>query len=989
VPVDSAAGATPYDNTGTATVSVTLPASAADGTRRLRLVGATTGTSVLVPIQVEDGDGTTDVQILATNDFHGRLLQDGANSAGAAVLSGAVKQMRDDYPNTVFAAAGDLIGASTFESFIQDDIPTIDALNEAGLEVSAAGNHEFDPGYEDLVGRVQDRADWDYIAANIEEPEGRDDLAESWTESFGDIEVGFVGAVTEELPSLVSPAGIDGIEVTDIVEAVDQEAARLKDDVGVDLVVMLVHEGSPSTDCESMKNPATTWGNIVTKVSSDVDAIVSGHTHLAYDCSFPVDDWSTHQVKQRPVVSAGQYGTNLNKLVFTFDDATGELVAKDQAIVPLLGADPDGSGPGQPPALFPADPAVTAIVDAAKGVADELGAEVLGEIEGPFKRAKFSNGTTENRGGESTLGNLVAEVQRWATPAETVGAADIAFMNPGGLRADMLGQLNGEDLELTYRQAANVQPFANTLVNMDLTGAQIETVLEQQWQRTGAGAVPTRPFLRLGVSDGFTYTYTQRDDPAHAGQKLGEVTGMWLDGEVIDPAASYSVTVNSFLASGGDNFRELANGSTKQDTGVTDLQSMVDYLEEFGADDQTVDVDYAQRAVDVTFPAGAPASYTPGDHVVFDLASLSMTDPTDVRDTEVTVKLGDTVLSPAATVTTTISTPTSDGSNSNDDAGTAEVDVVLPPGTPAGDTTLTVVGNNTGTVVRVPVVVSAAPVATVSAGPDQSVTWGQAASVPVTVSGNGGVATGTVRLFEGATAIGAAVPLSGGSATLPVPAGSLAPGAHTLRVDYSGNYPDASDTVVLTVSKAPSTVTAGNVSLVYGKAATVTVNVGPSGATGTVQVLDGTKVIGSAAVSGGVAKVTLPARSLEPGSTTLTAAYSGDSRFSSGSDTFTVKVTQATSTTKVKASPGKVKVKKTRVTLKITVAGQFGVAATGKVRVKVPGQGTETVTLRAGKATLKLDKVTSTGTKKVVVDYLGSDLLKASSDTVNIKVVKK
>jgi 5'-nucleotidase len=986
--LNNATSTTADDEVGKASVDVVLPADAADGKVTLKLVGATTGTEVPVVITVDDG--IEQVQILATNDFHGRLLQDGANSAGAAVLSGAVKQLRGDYPDTVFAAAGDLIGASTFESFIQQDAPTIDALNEAGLEVSAAGNHEFDQGYEDLVGRVQDRADWTYLAANIDEPEGRDDLAESWTKSFGDIEVGFVGAVTEELPALVSPGGMAGVEVTPIVAAVNEEAARLKDDVGVDLVVMLVHEGSPSTDCSTMTNPATTWGNIVTNVSSDVDAIVSGHTHLAYDCSFPVADWSDNAVKQRPVVSAGQYGTNLNKLVFTFD-ATGQLVAKDQAIVPLLGADPDGSGPGQPPALFPADPAVTAIVDDAKAVADEKGAEVLGQIEAPFKRAKFSNGTTENRGGESTLGNLVAEVQRWATPADTVGAADIAFMNPGGLRADMVGTANGDDLDLTYRQAANVQPFANTLVNMDLTGAQIETVLEQQWQRTGAGAVPTRPFLRLGVSDGFTYTYTQRDDPAHPGQKLGEVTGMWLNGEALDPETSYSVTVNSFLASGGDNFRELANGSTKQDTGVTDLQSMVDYLGEFGGDSQTVDVDYAQRAVDVTFPATAPASYTPGDHVVFDLASLSMTDPTDVRDTEVTVKLGDTVLSPAATVTTTISTPTSDGSNSNDDAGTAHVDVVLPPGTPAGDTTLTVVGNNTGTLVRVPVVVTAAPVATVSAGSDQSITWGQPASIPVTVTGSGDVPTGSVRLFEGATPIGVAVPLVNGAASLPVAARSLEPGAHTLRVVYSGDatYPVAEDAVVLTVAKATSTVSAGNVSTTYGKSTVVTVNVGPSGATGTVRVLDGPKVLGTATVSGGVAKVTLSARSLKPGSHTLTAAYSGDSRFSSGSDTFTARVAKAGSSTKTKDSPSKVVVKKTRVTLKITVSGQFGVVATGKVKVKVPGQGTETVTLRAGKATLKLGKFTSTGKKTIRVDYQGSDLLERSTDTVKIKVVKK
>ena len=171
----------------------------------------------------------SEVQIIGTNDFHGRLLADGANAAGAAVLAGAVDELRADNPDTGFVAAGDLIGASTFESFIQDDEPTIEALNEAGLDVSAAGNHEFDQGYEDLVGRVQDLADWEYIAANVVEPAGRDDLAESWTQTFdtdaGEIEVGYVGAVTEDLPSLVSPAGIQGVTVTDIVDATNTEAA--------------------------------------------------------------------------------------------------------------------------------------------------------------------------------------------------------------------------------------------------------------------------------------------------------------------------------------------------------------------------------------------------------------------------------------------------------------------------------------------------------------------------------------------------------------------------------------------------------------------------------------------------------------------------------------------------------------------------------------------------------------------------------------------
>ncbi len=171
-----------------------------------------------------------------------------------------------------------------------------------------------------------------------------------------------------------------------------------------------------------------------------------------------------------------------------------------------------------------------------------------------------------------------------------------------------------------------MQPFANTLVNMELTGAQIKTALEQQWQPTGAA----RPFLRLGISEGFTYTY---DPAAAAGSRI---TQMWLDGAAIDPAASYSVTVNSFLASGGDNFGAFATGTDKRDTGQVDLQAMVDYM----ADNTPVAVDYTQRSVGVSFPAGAPAEYLTGETVAFNLSSLAFSTAADQKDTSVSVKVG-------------------------------------------------------------------------------------------------------------------------------------------------------------------------------------------------------------------------------------------------------------------------------------------------------------------------------------------------------------
>ncbi|MDQ4051531.1 MAG: bifunctional metallophosphatase/5'-nucleotidase [Actinomycetota bacterium] len=633
---------------------------------------------------------TTDIQILATNDFHGRLLPNGAEG-GAAVLSGAVKELRAQNPNTVFTAAGDLIGASTFESFIAHDEPTIDVLNEAGLEVSAAGNHEFDQGYADLVGRVQDRANWEYIAANIIEPAGADELAESWVKDFGDVEVGFVGAVTEDLPSLVSPAGIAGVTVTDIVDATNAEATTLKAN-GADVIVLLVHEGAPGTSEASATDPTNAFGAIVNGVSPDVDAIVSGHTHLAYNHSVPVPAWATEgrAVTERPVVSAGQYGSFLNQVVFTVDTATGDVAAKTQAILPMVGPDPDGSGPAVGPALYPADPATKTIVDAAVANAEVLGSQPLGEVAGAFNRAKLANGTTENRGGESTLGNLVAEVQQWATETPEAGTSQIAFMNPGGLRGDMTGTGTGAfPRTLTYKQAASVQPFANTLVNMDLTGAQIKEALEQQWQRDAAGNVPTRAFLRLGASEGFTYTY----DPSLA--EGSRITGMWLQGAAIDPAATYSVTVNSFLASGGDNFRAFAGGTDKKDTGKVDLQAMVDYMAAFAAD-TPLPVDSTQRAVGVSFRP-VPDSDPRGRTVSFDLSSLSFTSPSDVRDQQVSVSLGNKVLG-VFPVTTVIQAALP----GFDESGTSSVKVRLPASTPLHKAVLTVTGLTTGTKVTVP-----------------------------------------------------------------------------------------------------------------------------------------------------------------------------------------------------------------------------------------------------------------------------------------------
>ena len=607
-----------------------------------------------------------DIDVVTVNDFHGRIEADGA-SAGAAVLAGAVKQFRAENPNTIFAGAGDLIGASTFTSFINDDNPTIDALNAAGLDVSAAGNHEFDQGWADLRDRVQDRADWEYISSNVFLTEtGEPALAPAWIKELDGVRVGFIGAVTEDLDSLVSPEGIKDLEVRSIVDSVNAVADDLTDGDSsngeADVIILLVHEGAATVDVSSI-TPDSPLGEIVYGVNDDVDAIVSAHTHLAYN----------HVIDGRPVVSAGQYGENLGLMKLKVDPKTKDLISITNEIKPLT------SG-GTP--LYPAVPEVADIVAKAKAEADVLGAVKVGDITRDFNRARQSDGKTENRGGESTIGNFVADVQKWST------GADLALMNPGGIRANLTYASSGAsdpDGNVTYREAATVQPFANTLVTLTLTGAQLKSVLEEQWQPAGAA----RPFLKLGVSKELTYTY---DPKAAQGSRI---TSMTLNGAPVDPAASYTVAANSFLAAGGDNFASFKLGTGKRDTGKIDLQSMVDWF----AANKTATPDDAQRAVGVSVSPAEADGYTAGDQVTVALSSLAFS-AGEPAPGQVTLSLGETVLAQGAVDPTVV--------DASDEAGRATLTFTVPAGV-YGEQVLTVAVAGTGTTVAVPFTIAGEP----------------------------------------------------------------------------------------------------------------------------------------------------------------------------------------------------------------------------------------------------------------------------------------
>lgn len=552
------ATATPAD---TATTSTATPTASASSTG-----SDSSATSTEDTAKAAAADPLT-LDFVGINDFHGRIAAD-RDSAGAAVLAGAVTQLRSKNPNTLFLSAGDNIGASTFASASQQDEPTIEALGAAGLDVSVVGNHEFDKGFDDLAGRVTDsyakatgEAGGDFtLGANVYKAGTKTPaLKEYAIREVDGLSVGFIGTVTEDVPSLVSPSGISGLDFGDEVEAANRVADQLTDGDAsngeADVIVLLTHNGSANADCENVAKEDTAYGELIRKASGKIDAIFSGHTHNSYDC--PI----AGPAGERPVIQSHQYGTTLGKVSLEVDPATGDVLSSSAERLELTTKGADGSYTPN----YTADPTVAQIVETAQAEAEVVGSKKVGEISEDILRGGEVPGS--DRGVESTLGNTVADIHLWATSNDDFAGepAQIAFMNAGGLRADLL---YGEDGTVTYQNAAEVQPFANTLITFNLKGSQIREALEQQWQPEGS----ERSKLQLGISEGLSYTYV---DEAPAGEHIKEIT---FNGEPLDESATFRVAANAFLATGGDNFTAFAEGTGHADSGQVDLDATVNFF---------------------------------------------------------------------------------------------------------------------------------------------------------------------------------------------------------------------------------------------------------------------------------------------------------------------------------------------------------------------------------------------------------------------------
>jgi 5'-nucleotidase len=549
-----------------------------------------------------------DLQILSFNDYHGHLqppsgsdgnitLPGGGTQAAGGVeyLTTHLRQLREGKRNTLTVAAGDLIGGTPFLSGLFKDEPSVETLDNLGLDVSGVGNHEFDEGVTELL-RMQyggchptegcfdtdgyAGADFDWLAANVAykdgvrtpkvkgHPEygwwgkvastGRTVLPPSHVKIVQGVPVGFVGMTLEGTPELVAQAGIRDVEFKDEVATANLAARDLRR-LGVKSIVVLLHEGGLPPAGSPYDYRCTTGGggmsgpivNIAKNLDPSIDLVVTGHTHQAYTCNIP-----DPAGQDRWVTSAQAFGRVVTETNLKLDPRTRDVIRSSVA-------------PVQHAVTRTVTPAAdqTAAIAKWNALSAPLGNRVVGAITADITRGGV-NGS--RRDVESPLSDLIADAQLAATQPN---GAQLALMNPGGVRLDLTyaGSTAGEgDGNVTYAEAFGVQPFGNLLVTVDLTGAEIEQALEQQWVTQPDGSVR---FLHLGPSAGFSWSWSAS---APVGNKI-DPASITLNGTPIDPNATYRVTINSFLADGGDGFAAFTGGDNRTGGGV-DLDAFTAYL---------------------------------------------------------------------------------------------------------------------------------------------------------------------------------------------------------------------------------------------------------------------------------------------------------------------------------------------------------------------------------------------------------------------------
>lgn len=520
------------------------------------------------------------VKLIALNDFHGNInppvsptrIPDPAGGSkplelptgGIEYMSSLVAQLQAQNPNHSVVAAGDLIGGTPLVSGLFHHEPTIEMLNALGLEFSSVGNHEFDAGSAELL-RIQNGgcypnvtqgtcangrfggAKFQYLAANVIDERTNKPLFPGYAiKRFGtgraSLPVAFIGLVLKDTPSIVVSTGVAGLRFEDEADAANALVPQLKAQ-GIQTIVVLIHEGGQTTqrlfDDASCPNFTGAIKGIVERLDPAVDLIVSGHTHRAYICRHA----------GRLITSAGSEGRFITDIDMKIDRTTKDVIDLNARQLAVVNDKAPNPLPDRYPTL-PKDPRIAALVDFYNRQAAPLAQREVGKITGELTRAI-------DEAGEATLGRLIADAQLEATRG---AGAQIAFMNRGGIRTDLRSNRG----VVTYDDVFAVHPFGNALITLTLTGEQIRQLLEQQW---------TASDTMLQVSSGFEYVWDAKATP---GQRV-DASSMKIDGRPLEPAQSYRVTVNEFLAQGGNNFTVLKSAPNRE-RGVVDVEALERYI---------------------------------------------------------------------------------------------------------------------------------------------------------------------------------------------------------------------------------------------------------------------------------------------------------------------------------------------------------------------------------------------------------------------------
>ncbi len=563
---------------------------------------------------------TIKIQILSFNDFHGNLEPPGGSSGrvvidhridpvtlkavdvtkdagGVEYLATHLRTARMGNPNSVTVAAGDIIGASPLLSAAFHDEPTIEAMNTLGLEATAVGNHEFDEGYQELL-RMQNGgclpdgnglnnqnscaagtftgANFHILAANVKYAGTNNTILPSyWVKNFNGAKIGFIGMTLKETPSIVTQAGVAGLEFTDEVKTANALVPVLNAK-GVKAIVVLIHQGG-TPDVQQWKGPdGKTYGvnatynytcggggnlkadsailPIAANLDPQIDMIVSGHTHQPYVCNVP-----DPKGQSRLVTSASSFGRLFTETNLTFDRRTQDIVrASVKGTNMIVTRD------------VPKAADETKIIDTYKTLIAPIANKVVGNITADVTR-------TQNAAGESTLGDLIADAQV-NDPSVIIGGQKpvVAFMNPGGIRGDLTFARSGPELTdgiVRYEEAFTVQPFNNYMVSMSLTGANIWSLLQQQWSGSNASSVK---FLQ--VSNGLHYTWSGTGATrAVSAVSIKDPVSQTYVPVPNDATTVYRIVTNNFLSDGGDSFAAFKNGTGKYIGGL-DIDAFANYL---------------------------------------------------------------------------------------------------------------------------------------------------------------------------------------------------------------------------------------------------------------------------------------------------------------------------------------------------------------------------------------------------------------------------